>query len=183
MACATLKRRLKLEPLHSPQSENSKRRRHTVSGGGSPGTVTLDKGVALSPSLTKDQVSTHIRHELTRLNRHRQLTNMGAENTDAWKDHKLVGGDGATKHWRFDESLEGEEYHTAHQNQDDKPIFTFREVELICERMLKEREDHLQETYGQALRIQMAEQYDIFVKFTHDQIQKGAHAAYNSYLS
>lgn len=43
---------------------------------------------------------------------------------------------------------------------------------MICERMLKEREEVLCEEYNTVLTNKLAEQYDMFVKFTYDQIQK-----------
>lgn len=43
---------------------------------------------------------------------------------------------------------------------------------MICERMLRERETLLREEYDQVLTAKLAEQYDAFVKFTYDQIQK-----------
>lgn len=66
----------------------------------------------------------------------------------------------------------------------DQPLFTFRQVGLICERMLKEREDQIREEYDKVLVSKLAEQYDTFVKFTFDQIQKKFEAANApSYLS
>lgn len=43
---------------------------------------------------------------------------------------------------------------------------------LICERMLKEQETQIREEYDQILNMKLSEQYDAFVKFTYDQIQK-----------
>lgn len=43
---------------------------------------------------------------------------------------------------------------------------------MICERMLKEREEKLREQYDAVLNNKLAEQYDAFVKFTYDQIQR-----------
>jgi hypothetical protein len=79
----------------------------------------------------------------------------------------------------------------------DAPLFTFRQVGLICERILKEREAHIRQEYDDVLNTKLAgitntrfvisinteliikliidcliEQYDTFVKFTYDQIQK-----------
>lgn len=48
---------------------------------------------------------------------------------------------------------------------------------MICERMLKEREDKLREQYDAVLTTKLAEQYDAFVKFTYDQIQRRYEAA------
>jgi len=54
----------------------------------------------------------------------------------------------------------------------DLPLFTFRQVGLICERLMKEREKVMRQEYDQVLNNKLAEQYDTFVKFTYDQIQK-----------
>lgn len=43
--------------------------------------------------------------------------------------------------------------------------------------MLKEREDKLREQYDAVLTTKLAEQYDAFVKFTYDQIQRRYEAA------
>lgn len=68
------------------------------------------------------------------------------------------------------------------QQQQDKALFTFKQVRLICERMLREQEDTLREEYNSILMNKLAEQYDIFVKFTYDQIQ-GRYDTAPSYLS
>jgi len=66
----------------------------------------------------------------------------------------------------------------------DSALFTFKQVGLICERMLQEKETALRQEYEQVLSTKLAEQYDQFVKFTHDQIQKSFEAASApSYLS
>jgi len=38
--------------------------------------------------------------------------------------------------------------------------------------MMKERETEIREEYDRVLTLKLAEQYDAFVKFTHDQLQK-----------
>lgn len=43
--------------------------------------------------------------------------------------------------------------------------------------MLKEREEYLREQYDNVLTTKLAEQYDAFVKFTYDQIQRRYEAA------
>lgn len=59
----------------------------------------------------------------------------------------------------------------------EKALFTFKQVQLICESMLKERENQLRELYEGVLTTKLAEQYDAFVKFTYDQIQRSYEAA------
>lgn len=51
------------------------------------------------------------------------------------------------------------------------------QVQMICESMLKEREESLREQYDAVLTTKLAEQYDAFVKFTYDQIQRRYEAA------
>lgn len=72
--------------------------------------------------------------------------------------------------------------HHQQATQQDKALFTFKQVRLICERMLREQEDSLREEYNNILINKLAEQYDIFVKFTYDQIQ-GRYDSAPSYLS
>lgn len=48
---------------------------------------------------------------------------------------------------------------------------------MICERMLKDSEDKIREQYDAVLTTKLAEQYDAFVKFTYDQIQRRYEAA------
>jgi len=191
MACATLKRSLDLDPLHSPTSRPSKRRRFAA-GMGSPSTssaITPREEANspfghVTPSLTSEQISTHIREEMKRLNRRRQLySNVeDKEASGGGSGPPSPGSSGSTTDFTL-ESL-GSPNSTAYQNKDkDKPLFTFRQVGLICERMMKEREDCLREMYDQVLSTKLAEQYDMFVKFTYDQIQKRYEAAAPSYLS
>lgn len=48
---------------------------------------------------------------------------------------------------------------------------------MICERMVRERETELREQYDQVLHTKLNEQYDAFVKFTYDQLQRRFDAA------
>lgn len=48
---------------------------------------------------------------------------------------------------------------------------------LICERMIRERESEIRQEYDNVLTAKLAEQYDAFVRFTYDQIQKNYQAA------
>ena len=54
----------------------------------------------------------------------------------------------------------------------DQPTFTLRQVGIICEHLLKDYEDKIWEEYEQILNTKLAEQYESFVKFTHDQIMR-----------
>lgn len=63
------------------------------------------------------------------------------------------------------------------------PLFSIEQVSQICEKMLKEREDYLKEQYDVILSQKLSEQYDSFVKFTHEQIQKRFDSSNFSYVS
>jgi len=180
-----------LDPLHhSPNTRPVKRRRY-AGGMSSPSTSSATKRedanspfAQITPSLTSEQISTHIREEMKRLNRRRQLYNSAEdkETSGSGSGPPSPASGGNTADFNV-ESL-GSSNSTVHQNKDkDKPLFTFRQVGLICERMMKEREEGLREMYDQVLSTKLAEQYDMFVKFTYDQIQKRYEAAPPSYLS
>lgn len=65
----------------------------------------------------------------------------------------------------------------------DLPIFSMSQVNAICERMLGEREAAMREEYDKILAQKMSEQYDAFVKFTHEQIQRRFATSQCSYVS
>ena len=68
-------------------------------------------------------------------------------------------------------------------NHNDLPIFSMNQVNLICDRMLKEREQSIREQYDRILSQKLSEQYDAFVKFTHEQIQRRFENSQCSYVS
>ncbi|XP_037710267.1 akirin [Drosophila subpulchrella] len=56
--------------------------------------------------------------------------------------------------------------------KDNTNLFSFQQLKSICAGMMKQCEDRVREEYEVALTQQMAEQYDTFIKFTHDQMQR-----------
>lgn len=104
----------------------------------------------------------NIKAELKRLQRRKQLHYM-MENSDSSGNE----GPGDTS-----------------PSRSEKPLFTFKQVGIICERMIRERESEIREEYDNVLTTKLAEQYDAFVKFTYDQIQKNySRQTTPSYLS
>ncbi|XP_075910626.1 akirin-2-like isoform X3 [Petromyzon marinus] len=63
------------------------------------------------------------------------------------------------------------------------PLLTLRQVALICERAMREREDSLREEYEGVLTTKLSEQYDAFVKFNHDQMLRRYGERPASYVS
>jgi hypothetical protein len=66
---------------------------------------------------------------------------------------------------------------------DATPLFTMAQVNTICEKLLHEREAVLREQYDLILSQKLNEQYDAFVKFTHEQIQKKFENSQFAYVS
>lgn len=198
MACATLKRSLDWESLN--QRPTKRRRCHpfgspsTSNAQNSPSSSTSAAAAASSnsamrvmepkpspfaeavcPKLTPEKMAQNITEEIKRLHRRKQLT-FNTGNMERMQDSESSGSEmGPDSPRRPDSPPSMVKY-------PEKALFTFKQVQMICERMLKEREDSLREQYDAVLTNKLAEQYDAFVKFTYDQIQRRYEAA-PSYLS
>lgn len=191
MACATLKRSLDWESLN--QRPTKRRRCHpfgspsTSSAQNSPSSSSSNSAMrvmepkpspfaeAVCPKLTPEKMAQNITEEIKRLHRRKQLTyNTGT--MERMQDSESSGSEMGPDSPRRPDSPPSMVKHP------EKALFTFKQVQMICERMLKEREDALREQYDAVLTNKLAEQYDAFVKFTYDQIQRRYEAA-PSYLS
>lgn len=191
MACATLKRSaLDWESLNQ---RPTKRRRcspfsssQTSATGSSPQTQPGSTKINVEPVpsafadsthtiLTPEKMAQNIREEITRLHRRKQLS-FTSNQCERMQDSESSGSEMGPDSPRRPDSPPNI------VRNPEKGLFTFKQVQMICERMLKEREDHLREQYDAVLTTKLAEQYDAFVKFTYDQIQRRYEAA-PSYLS
>ncbi|XP_005185646.1 akirin [Musca domestica] len=199
MACATLKRTLDWESIN--QRPNKRRRCNPFGQSGSTGSPSrssahdgLPGSNPQSPSsrfarepqpspfaeanlskMSPDKMSQNIREEIKRLHRRKQLPFSSAA-IERMQDSESSGSEMGPDSPRRPDSP------PSIVRNPEKALFTFKQVQLICERMLKEREDELREKYDAVLTTKLAEQYDAFVKFTYDQIQRRYEAA-PSYLS
>uniref|UniRef100_A0A182QLK0 Akirin n=1 Tax=Anopheles farauti TaxID=69004 RepID=A0A182QLK0_9DIPT len=206
MACATLKRSLDWESLN--QRPTKRRRCHPFGSpshsqspqsaaaalSASPSTSTTSAAAAAAaasmrvmepkPSpfaeatcskLTPEKMAQNITEEIKRLHRRKQLT-FNSHNVERMQDSESSGSEMGPDSPRRPDSP------PSMVKNPEKALFTFKQVQMICERMLKEREDALREQYDAVLTTKLAEQYDAFVKFTYDQIQRRYEAA-PSYLS
>ncbi|XP_035791576.1 akirin-like [Anopheles albimanus] len=204
MACATLKRSLDWESLN--QRPTKRRRCHpfgsspssqgsSMSASSSPSSTAASSAAAVAaaasrrvmepkPSpfaeatcskLTPEKMAQNITEEIKRLHRRKQLT-FNSHNVERMQDSESSGSEMGPDSPRRPDSP------PSMVKNPEKALFTFKQVQMICERMLKEREDALREQYDAVLTTKLAEQYDAFVKFTYDQIQRRYEAA-PSYLS
>ncbi|XP_055707599.1 akirin [Phlebotomus papatasi] len=189
MACATLKRSLDWESINQ---RPSKRRRCSPYGANSSASTSSSPTVrdaacgcsatepssspfAKTPSypiLTPEKMAQTVHDEIKRLHRTKQLPAVAIERM---QDSESSGSEMGSDSPRRPDT-------PPTMKNPDKALFTFKQVQLICSRMLKEQEEKLREQYDLILTSKLAEQYDVFVKFTYDQIQRRYEAA-PSYLS
>lgn len=69
------------------------------------------------------------------------------------------------------------------KSHNDLPLFSMNQVNQICSGMMRERELLIREQYDKILAEKLNEQYDSFVKFTHEQIQRRFENSQCSYVS
>jgi len=195
MACATLKRPLEWsDPSMSPPSAHNSghkdshhsraAKRRCIS---SVITPQINKDVShfgdVQPILSQEEIAVSIREEMRRLQNRKRLQMSQSSSTFCASDVSLIGHrpqsplntnsqDGFSSPTHEMQSLSSTSIGLLSPSRRDAPLFTFRQVGLICERILKEREAHIRQEYDDVLNTKLAEQYDTFVKFTYDQIQK-----------
>ncbi|KAI5718155.1 hypothetical protein M8J77_017104 [Diaphorina citri] len=173
MACATLKRPLEFDPLHSPAP--TKRQRCApmcISPSNSPprnlsspprpssstsGTMTNTPFVSCVAKLTPDVIANGIFEEMKRLHRRKELHLPSASSSSSCASSQDPTSSSSTNTSTDDR---------------DKPIFTFRQVEYICSKMLNEQEGRLRLEYDAILNDKLKEQFDIFNRFSVDQIDR-----------
>lgn len=194
MACVTLKRSLEFDPVHSPGARSPKRRR-CMPICMPPSTPTSkchepSPFGEVTPKLTPEQILANVREEVKRLQRRKQLQFYSQPNNNQHPQDTLMCESPGSPSSLSSCPRSPSPFTAASLNlpggssTKDKPLFSFKQVSLICERMLKERETEIREEYDRVLTLKLAEQYDAFVKFTHDQLQKRFEAnAAPSYLS
>lgn len=136
---------------------------------------------AVCPKLTPEKMAQNITEEIKRLHRRKQLTFNHAAAHASTTERMMQDSESSGSEMGPDSPRRPDSPPSMVKNP-EKALFTFKQVQMICERMLKEREDSLREQYDAVLTTKLAEQYDAFVKFTYDQIQRRYEAA-PSYLS
>ncbi|KAK3865751.1 hypothetical protein Pcinc_028661 [Petrolisthes cinctipes] len=148
-----------------------------------------------TPTLTPEQIAQNVREEIRRLKRRRILQcgerSMECEGGYESPPSPPSPASPTSSQPASSTSVAGvaalhpnSSHHHQSSLSKDKPLFTFRQVNLICEQLLREREVTIREEYDKVLASKLAEQYDCFVRFTTDQIQQRlSQAALPSYLS
>jgi len=211
MACATLKRPLEWsDPSMSPESAHNSGHKDSAHSYGHQARTAKRRCLSsmitpqinnkevshfgdIHPKLTSEEIAVSIREEMRRLYNRKKLHTSQSTSTSSSSDVSLVGHppspntssqDGFSSPTHEMQSLSSTSIGLLSPSRRDAPLFTFRQVGLICERVLKERESQIRQEYDDVLNTKLAEQYDTFVKFTYDQIQKRfENGAIPSYLS
>ncbi|CAF2410950.1 unnamed protein product [Rotaria sp. Silwood2] len=55
---------------------------------------------------------------------------------------------------------------------DDTPMFTYTQTAQMCARLLREQDKLIREQYEQLLTTKLNEQYEQFVRYSHDSVHK-----------
>jgi len=116
----------------------------------------------VQPILSTDALLTRIKEEVRRLQRRNQLKSSTTNETTE------------------------EDTETSISNlpqQTNQHLLTLKQVNMICARLLKEREDKIREEYDQILSNKLNEQYEGFVRFTQDQLTRRFSELQFSYVS
>ncbi|XP_028411201.1 akirin-2-like [Dendronephthya gigantea] len=184
MACATLKRSYDFDPVLSPQQQPCQKRRRYMTVKSSPTTATNEpsKFLDVTPKMTSEQIAQNVEQEWKRIQRLKKIAAISPTSNIFMDNHINHLLPNASSNISLSSSISSSPS-LPNTSDTNKPIFTLKQVQLICERMLKEREKQLQEEYDKVLNQKLSEQYDAFVKFSHDQVQKGLGKAPLSYVS
>ncbi|KAG1714828.1 Akirin-1 [Nymphon striatum] len=110
-----------------------------------------------------EQIAEHLREEMRRLFKRKQLASSSSQSNQSQSENEDTISPPSSPSATTPDGV---------SLKRDQPLFTFRQVGIICERLLKEQETQIKSEYDKALSYKLAEQYDTFVKFTHDQIHK-----------
>ncbi|XP_043929048.1 akirin-2 [Protopterus annectens] len=178
MACgATLKRTMDFDPLLSPVSPK-RRRCAPLLTPGSSSTSSPQKYLRLEPSPFGEvtaRLTTELENNLYRQFRllwQRRHLEACFKKCDSCCQKMFLTDAIPPVSFTTGCVLGGNSTVVLSPSKKDQPLFTLKQVGMICERLLKEREEKIREEYEEILTSKLAEQYDAFVKFTHDQIMR-----------
>lgn len=118
------------------------------------------ESVTAPAKLTPERMAQEIYDEMKRLQRRRQL--------------RLTMASASCSSSSGSEGDSSPPHRSSHNPQKvhHRALFTFKQVRMICERMLRDQEVALRAEYESALSTKLAEQYEAFVRFNLDQVQR-----------
>jgi len=123
-----------------------------------------------------EEIALSIKEEMKKLKNRNQLKSLSTNSNQAASTSSQLDANTSVTEFPSSSSLNynntSDDVGLLSPSRRDQPLFTFRQVGLICEKLIRDRESLIREEYEQVLTMKLAEQYDTFVKFTYDQIQK-----------
>ncbi|XP_065057207.1 akirin-2-like [Rhopilema esculentum] len=193
MACATLKRSYDFDPLMSPTQRSPKRRRCGPPVVSSP-VQTADPSSSpfhqRTPKISSDELSASVLEEWKRIQKRQKLaSSMSPPQNDQYQHHKMFQLQNPAPQFNmpsFNFNSPGSypaPAFTENKSSKEQPMFTAKQVVMLCERLWKEREEKLKEEYDQVLHERLSEQYNSFLRFTQDQIVRQYSEPSCSYVS
>ncbi|CAF0736307.1 unnamed protein product [Rotaria sordida] len=120
----------------------------------------------IQPIVTTDVLLNRIKEEVRRLQRRHQLKISTSSDLNDDDDNNN------------NNNLNECRSSTNHQH-----LLTLKQVNMICARLLKEREEKIREEYDRILSYKLNEQYEGFVRFTQDQLTRRFSELQFSYVS
>ncbi|KAK2825987.1 hypothetical protein Q5P01_020201 [Channa striata] len=183
MACgATLKRTMDFDPLMSPASPKRRRCIPVPSASSS----SPRKYFSMEPSpfgesssrLSAEQILNNIKQEYKRVQKRKHLDG-GYQHSECCYSPESPSQSSTMNV----SGMPGTSCGGISPTRKEQPLFTLRQVGMICERLLKEREEKVREEYEETMTSKLAEQYDTFIKFTHDQLMRRFGEQPASYVS
>jgi len=126
----------------------------------------------IQPILTTDVLLTRIKEEVRRLQRRHQLKTTTTNPTSDASDEETSSSN-ETRPTTTDQRSSANSTH----------LLTLKQVNMICARLIKEREEKIREEYDRILANKLNEQYEGFVRFTQDQLTRRFSELQFSYVS
>jgi len=180
---------------HYPQqqqqpTQNSNFQQQTSSAAGASAGL-----ISTGPKISSDELESYLLSEIPSLRTRRRLVpnrQLADHTTEAAyfgrSSPSSNGGNSDSESEQNMDSGVASSFHAQEQQssaaaQSDRPLFTYKQVRMICERLLKEQETRLREEYDQVMNARLSEQYDTFVRFTYDQIHRRIDDSPMTYLS
>eukprot|EP00112_Aurelia_sp_Birch-Aquarium-sp1_P024166 Seg750.11 transcript_id=Seg750.11/GoldUCD/mRNA.D3Y31 product="putative protein C1orf108 A" protein_id=Seg750.11/GoldUCD/D3Y31 len=198
MACATLKRSYDFDPLSpSSQMQRSPKRKRcgppVVSSPGQTSESISSPFYERTPKISSDELSASVYEEWRRIQKRQKMTDMSSTSpgpSDRMSPNKGFWNPNAVpvNMMPFNCNFSGHlqtvnSPESGSRSPKDHPMFTAKQVVMLCERLWKEREEKLRCEYEQVLHERLSEQYNAFLKFTQDQITRRYNEPTCSYVS
>ena len=149
--------------FHSQEGKSVKRRRCMSSSPKTFSEVKPSPFNEIASKLTPEQITNYLQKEIVNLNQE-QSSVFGINSSSEYSS--MHSGSNLTV-----------------SSFTEHSIFSLRQIELICKRMLEKAETEMKNECDSILCERLAEQHEAFVKFTYEMIQKRRNSYKTSYFS